>query len=100
VSERLVKVRLDHPIGRCMDLAKALRDAYTLPLAEVVPSDPAAPDLLAGVASAAAALLERTLRAAEPKIVALGTGRALKATVEAVTRMDCRSTGSSRSSAT
>jgi DNA-binding transcriptional regulator LsrR (DeoR family) len=89
VSERLVKVRLDHPIGRCMDLAEALRERYGLPLAEVVPSDPAAPDLLAGVASAAAALLEKTLRAAEPKIVALGTGRALKATVEALSGMDC-----------
>lgn len=88
VSEKLVKVRLDHPIGRCMDLAQALRDRYGLRLAEVVPSDPAAPDLLAGVASAAAALLERTLRSPEPRIVALGTGRALKATVEAMSTMD------------
>ena len=89
LAERLVKVRLDHPIGRCMDLARALADRFGLGLAEVVPSDPAAPDLLAGVASAAAALLERILRAAEPRIIALGTGRALKATVEALSRMDC-----------
>jgi DNA-binding transcriptional regulator LsrR (DeoR family) len=89
VSERLVKVRLDHPIGRCMDLAHGLQERWGLDLAEVVPSDPAAPDLLAGVASAAAALLERTLRSPEPRIVALGTGRALKATVEALCTMDC-----------
>ena len=89
VAERLVKVRLDHPIGRCMDLAAALRDRWGLGEAEVVPSDPDAPDLLAGVAGAAAALLERTLRAADPRVVALGTGRALKATVEATARMDC-----------
>jgi DNA-binding transcriptional regulator LsrR (DeoR family) len=89
VSERLVKVRLDHPIGRCMDLGLALTGRWGLAVAEVVPSDPAAPDLLAGVASAAAALLEKVLRAAEPKVIALGTGRALKATVEALSRMDC-----------
>ncbi|WP_246849181.1 sugar-binding transcriptional regulator [Rubellimicrobium arenae] len=89
MAERLVKVRLDHPIGRCMDLAAALTDRYGLRLAEVVPSDPAAPDLLAGVASAAAGLLEKTLRSPDPKIIALGTGRALKATVEALSRMDC-----------
>jgi DNA-binding transcriptional regulator LsrR (DeoR family) len=89
VAERLVKVRLDHPIGRCMDLGAALSDRYGLRLAEVVPSDPSAPNLLAGVASAAAAILERTLRSPEPRIIALGTGRALKATVEALSRMDC-----------
>ena len=89
VSEKLVKVRIDHPIGRCMDLAQALRDRWGLGLVEVVPSDPTAPDLLAGVASAAAALLEKTLRSAEPRIIALGTGRALKATVEALSSMDC-----------
>lgn len=89
VAERLVKVRLDHPIGRCMDLGAALADRHGLSMAEVVPSDPAAPDLLAGVASAAAALLEKTLRSPEPRVIALGTGRALKATVEALSRMDC-----------
>lgn len=89
VAEKLVKVRLDHPIGRCMDLAAELTGRFGLKVAEVAPSDPAAPDLLAGVASAAAALLERVLRSPEPRIIALGTGRALKATVEALTRMDC-----------
>lgn len=89
VAERLVKVRLDHPIGRCMDLGQALAEAHGLAHVEVVPSDPAAPGLLEGMASAAAGLLERTLRAAEPRVIALGTGRALRATVEAVARMDC-----------
>ncbi len=89
VSEKLVKVRLDHPIGHCMDLAQALRDRYGLIVSEVVPSDPGAPDLLAGVASGAAALLERTLRSPEPRVLALGTGRALKAAVEALSSMEC-----------
>ncbi|MEZ5778037.1 MAG: sugar-binding transcriptional regulator [Paracoccaceae bacterium] len=87
VSERLVKVRLDHPIGRCMDLAGELTEKFDLQTCEVVPSDPEAPDLLTGVAIAAAGELERLLKSDEPKIVALGTGRALKATVEQLPRM-------------
>lgn len=89
VSERLVKVRIDHPIGHCMDLSKGLIETYGLRMCDVVPSDPDAPELLAGVADVAAALLEQTLRDPEPRIIALGTGRALKATVESLARMDC-----------
>ena len=89
VAERLVKVRLDHPIGRCMDLAGALSARFELHVCEVVPSDADAPDLLAGVAIAAAAELERILKSGGPKIIALGTGRALKATVDQLPRMSC-----------
>ena len=89
VSERLVKVRIDHPIGHCMDLSKGLIETYGLRMCDVVPSDPDAPELLAGVADVAAALLEQTLRDPEPRIIALGTGRALKATVESLARLDC-----------
>ena len=89
ISERLVKVRLDHPIGRCMDLAGALTEKFDLKLCEIVPSDPDAPDLLAGVAIAAAAELERMLKSDGEKIIALGTGRALKATVDQLPRMSC-----------
>jgi DNA-binding transcriptional regulator LsrR (DeoR family) len=89
VAERLVKVRIDHPIGRCMDLAAALTQRYGLRLCEVAPSDPGNPGLLTGVAIAAAAVLERTLKSDEPRIIALGTGRALKATVEQLASMTC-----------
>ena len=89
VSERLVKVRIDHPIGRCMDLSQALIKAYGLRLCDVVPSDPDAPDLMTGVAIAAATEVERTLSSPDPRIIALGTGRALKAMVEQLPSMDC-----------
>lgn len=89
VSERLIKVRLDHPIARCMDLANALKDRFELTLCEVVPSDPDAPDLLTGLAIAAAAELERVLKSPERRIISLGTGRALKSTVEQLPRMSC-----------
>ena len=89
IGEGLVKVRLDHPIGRCMDLAAALRDRFCLQAAEVVPSDPEAPELLTGVAITAAALLERVLKSPERRIVSLGTGRNLRAMVEQLPRMSC-----------
>lgn len=89
VSERLIKVRVDHPIARCMDLAQALTDRFGLMSCEVAPSDPDAPGLLTGIAIAAAAELERALKSPDRRIVSLGTGRALKAMVEQVPRMAC-----------
>ncbi|GHG22893.1 MULTISPECIES: sugar-binding transcriptional regulator [Paracoccus] len=89
VSEKLIKVRVDHPIARCMDLAEALADRFGLASCEVVPSDPDAPDLLTGIAIAAAVELERVLKSPERRVVSLGTGRALKATVEQLPRMAC-----------
>lgn len=80
---------MDHPIARCMDLAGSLSDRFGLMSCEVVPSDPDAPDLLTGIAIAAAAELEKTLKSPERRIVSLGTGRALRATVEQLPRMSC-----------
>ena len=53
VSEGLIKVRLDHPIGRCMDLAARLKTRFALDLVEVVPSDPTSESSTIGVAEAA-----------------------------------------------
>lgn len=89
VTERLIKVRLDHPIARCMELSTVLTERFELKSCEVVPSDPDAPSLLAGVAIAGAAEMERHLKAREPKIIALGTGRALRACIEQLPIMDC-----------
>ena len=89
VSEKLIKVRLDHPIARCMELAHGLKERYSLMACEVVPSDPDAPNSIAGIALAGAAEMERVLKAKETRIIALGTGRALRASVEQLRRMDC-----------
>ena len=40
ISERLIKVRLDHPIARCMELAAALKMRYDLRFCDVAPTDP------------------------------------------------------------
>jgi DNA-binding transcriptional regulator LsrR (DeoR family) len=82
IAEGLVKVRLDHPIANCLDLAARLKDRYALRFAEVVPSDPASDSTTLGVADAAAAEIERRLHTPGNAIIAIGTGRTLKAAVE------------------
>ncbi|HWK68711.1 MAG TPA: sugar-binding transcriptional regulator [Rhizobiaceae bacterium] len=89
VSEGLVKVRLDHPIANCLDLAARLKSRFALDLAEVVPSDPDSTSTTLGIAEAVAAELERRLREAEPLVLAIGTGRTLKAAVEQLSPVDC-----------
>jgi len=89
VSEGLIKVRLDHPIARCMELAAALKSRYALDLVEVVPSDPQSRSTTTGIAEAAAAEIERRLRASDPIVMAIGTGRTLKAAIDQLTPMEC-----------
>ena len=88
VSEGLIKVRLDHPIGRCMELAEKLRQRFALDLVEVVPSDPESSSTVIGVAQAAAAEIERRLKSPSPIIMAIGTGRTLKAAIEQLPPME------------
>lgn len=89
VSEGLIKVRLDHPIARCLELATALKARYALDLVEVVPSDSQSASATIGVAQAAAAEIERRLQAPDPIVMAIGTGRTLKAAIEQLTPMTC-----------
>jgi len=89
VSERLVKVRLDHPIAHCMELSARLTERFGLKSCEIVPSDPDAPSSTVGIAIAAAAEMERHFRSAQPRIIAYGTGRSLRASVDQLPAMDC-----------
>src|SRR6201996_4891130 len=89
LAERLITFRLEHPIAACMELAARLKDFFHLAYCEVVPTDPAAPLSAAGIAERAANILESTLRTEKPTIVALGTGRAVRAAVERVSPIDC-----------
>ncbi|MCC8942215.1 Transcriptional regulator LsrR [Bradyrhizobium ivorense] len=88
LAERLITFRLEHPIAACMELASRLKERFELVHCEVVPSDPAAPLSTAGIAERSANLLEMTLRSETPVIVALGTGRAVRAAVERVSPIE------------
>jgi DNA-binding transcriptional regulator LsrR (DeoR family) len=89
VAEGLVKVRIDHPIAACLDLARRLTDRFQLSHCEIVPSDPAAPGALGGIARAAAAEMERWLSRPAPLVMAIGTGRSLQASVDQMLHIDC-----------
>ena len=89
ISEKLIKVRLDHPIANCLELAARLRERFGLKLAEIVPSDPGHPDSTLGVADATALEIEKILTATTPVVMGIGTGRTLKAAVELLPVMDC-----------
>lgn len=89
VSEGLVRVRLDHPIANCLDLAARLTARFALDHVQVVPSDPDSPSTTMGIAEAAAAEIEKRLRSTEPLVMAVGTGRTLKAAADQLPPMDC-----------
>jgi DNA-binding transcriptional regulator LsrR (DeoR family) len=89
VSEGLVKVRIDHPIASCLDLARQLAEKFDLAFCDVAPSDPDATSTTFGVAQLAAGEMEKWLRRSTPVVIAVGTGRTLKAADEQLPHLDC-----------
>ncbi len=89
MSERLIKVRLDHPIARCMELSSLLRQRYDLHHCDVAPSDPASNSFTVGVAQLAAAEMERWLRRPDPIVIGIGTGRTMRAVADQLSPMQC-----------
>ncbi|MBO0661097.1 sugar-binding transcriptional regulator [Jiella sp. MQZ9-1] len=89
VSAGLVRVRIDHPISACLERAELLKQRFGLRHCEVVPTDPTSASTTLGVAEACAAEMERHLRRDEPIVIALGTGRTLRAAVEHLPPMSC-----------
>ncbi len=89
MAERLIHVRLEHRISGCLDLEAAMTRRFGLRLCRVAPSLGADVDPLPSIAPTAAAEMERVLRSSEPLVIALGTGRTLRATVEELTSMEC-----------
>lgn len=88
MAEGLIQVRLNHRIGACLDAERALRDRFGLLRTRVVPGLGAGADPVRGIASAAAAELERFLRMPEPRVIGLGTGRALRGLVDAMSEIE------------
>ncbi|OYW58097.1 MAG: DNA-binding transcriptional regulator [Rhodobacterales bacterium 32-66-7] len=88
MAEGLIHVRLNHRIGACLDLEAALRDRFGLGRVRVAPDLGRGSDPVRAIASAAAAELERFLRMPDPLVIALGTGRAMRGMVDALTEID------------
>ncbi len=89
MAERLIHVRLEHRVSSCLDLEAALIRRHGLRVARVALSLGAGIDPVASIAPTAAAEIERVLRSAEPLVIALGTGRTLRAAVEELMSMEC-----------
>jgi DNA-binding transcriptional regulator LsrR (DeoR family) len=87
MADGLIHVRLNHRIGACLDLELALRDRFGLFRCRVSPSL-GGTDPVLSVAPAAAAEFERVLRSPESLTIGLGTGRALRAMVDAVAPLE------------
>lgn len=88
MAEGLIHVRLSHRIGACLDLEAALTDRFGLTRVRVVPTLGPGADAARATAPAAAAELERFLKMAEPKVIALGTGRSMRSMVDAMEPME------------
>lgn len=88
VSEKLIKFRLDHPLSSCIATAEKLRGTFGLSLCEVVPSSIGSADPRVGLGVCAAAHLENYLLSKTPTVVALSSGRTLRAMVEQIPSME------------
>jgi DNA-binding transcriptional regulator LsrR (DeoR family) len=84
MADGLIQVRLNHPITACLDLEAALTQRFGLLRCRVVPSLGTGADSARAIAPAAAEELERVLRMQDPVVVGLGTGRAMRAMVDAI----------------
>ncbi|EPC02067.1 DeoR family transcripitonal regulator [Litchfieldella anticariensis FP35 = DSM 16096] len=88
-QEGLIKVHIDHPLANCMVMSDAILKRFGLEFCDVVPADPDAADSSAYyLAVAGAERLSRYLDRSEPLTLSLGTGRSVRAMVEALSRID------------
>lgn len=88
-QEGLVKVHIDHPIAAYMAMGDAIREYFGLDFCDVVPAESEVPDGADHyLAVAGAERIARLVERQKPLTLALGTGRAVRATVEALSRVE------------
>jgi DNA-binding transcriptional regulator LsrR (DeoR family) len=88
-SEGLISFHMNHPISTCMELAARLRDRFELLHCDIAPSDGSAETGAAGLAALGGVMIERWLRSRKSLVMALGTGRSMRASIERVPPMSC-----------
>jgi DNA-binding transcriptional regulator LsrR (DeoR family) len=79
---------MNHPIANCMELAGRLSEKFDLVYCDVVPSEGTWPEGSTTVPEAAAVFIERQLRSRTAIVMALGTGRTMRATVQRVSPLN------------
>lgn len=89
VEKNLIRVRVEHRLADCLTLADRLSKRYGLAMCEVVPVDDDSPDAIdRKLAVAGAQVMERYLSADKPMVVAVSSGRTLKAAVDQLGELD------------
>lgn len=89
VEEGLVSVSIAHPIADCMTLAEQLKARFNLQVCQVVPSAGVeAAGVQQMIAVAGAEVMAQTLRLDNAQIVAVGSGRTLRATIDELPEFD------------
>jgi DNA-binding transcriptional regulator LsrR (DeoR family) len=89
VEKNLIRVRVDHRLADCLTLAQRLSADFGLTLCEVVPVDGDSPDELSRkLAVAGAQVMEQFLAREQPMVVAVSSGRTLKAAVEQIAQLE------------
>ncbi|WP_148252685.1 sugar-binding transcriptional regulator [Aidingimonas lacisalsi] len=88
-QEGLVKVHIDHPLSNCMVMSDAILKAFDLEFCDIVPADAQTTDNSSHyLAVAGAERLSRYIDRNDPLTLSLGTGRSVRATVEALSRVE------------
>ena len=89
VEKNLIRVRIEHRLADCLSLAERLSSRFGLSMCEVVPVDDDGPEAIdRKLAVAGAQVMERYLSEERPMVVAVSSGRTLKAAVDQVGQID------------
>jgi DNA-binding transcriptional regulator LsrR (DeoR family) len=89
LEKGIVKVRVHHPVADCLAIAQRLQKKYNLTLCEVVPSDSDdSVAVLRKLAVTGARVMEQYIQSRKPRIIALSSGRTLKAVIEELSEID------------
>lgn len=84
MAEGLVHVRLEHKLTSCMALEADLARRFDLCEVRVAPGLGQGGDPTRSIASFAAKVMEKYLRRTDPLVMAVGTGRALRASIDEI----------------
>ncbi|MBP2171523.1 DNA-binding transcriptional regulator LsrR (DeoR family) [Erwinia toletana] len=88
-EQGLVSVNISHPVAQCMSLAEQLKRRFGLRICQVVPSDGVDnAGIYQMVAVAGAEVMAQTLKKSEPQVIAVGSGRMLRATIDELPEFD------------
>jgi DNA-binding transcriptional regulator LsrR (DeoR family) len=87
-AEGLIQHRLLHALSECIELAEKLRSRFGLSYCDVAPSDPGHSGLYTSLGACGAACVESYLVSKAPVVLAIGGGRAIRATVDQVKPMN------------